>query len=204
MTARGTDSPPFELAPRPGAASPPSGDPGGTCAPASAGPSKLTETPFDVAAVFDLKGSQTGAEHLAPGDNDDVESRRDLVMTEHFSNQAFRSISLDRAPKALGGGDPQPANRQLVRQNEHRGETAVNPGATLVNLLKIGATADVFVSQEVSDHLLAADRQTLPSLGAPALEDETSVLRAHADQKTVCPLAVPIVGLERALSLHPR
>jgi hypothetical protein len=182
----------------------PSGDPGATRAPPSTGPSKLTETPFDVAAVFDLKGSQTGAEHLAPGDNDDVESRRDLVMTEHFSNQAFRSISLDRAPKALGGGDPQPANRQLVRQNEHRGETAVNPGATLVNLLKIGATADVLVSQEVSDHLLAADRQTLPSFGAPPLQDETPVLRAHADEKTVCPLAVPIVGLERALSLHAR
>jgi hypothetical protein len=117
---------------------------------ASAGPSKLAETPFDVAAVFDLKGSQTGIEQLAPGDNNDVKTRRNFVTTENLSNQAFRSISLNRPPQAPGGGDPQPADRQLVRQNEQSGKAPVNPGATLVNLLKFGATADVFVSPEAS------------------------------------------------------
>ena len=114
-------------------------------APWSAGPSKLTETPFDVAAVFDLKGSQTGVEQLALGNHDDVKARRNLVTAENLSNQAFRSISLNRAPQALGGGDPQPANRQLVRQHEQGGKTAMNPGATFVHLLKFGPTADVFV-----------------------------------------------------------
>src|SRR5260221_13152842 len=122
-------------------------------APWSAGPSKLTETPFDVAAVFDLKGSQTGVEQLALGNHDDVKARRNLVTAENLSNQAFGSISLNRAPQALGGGDPQPANRQLVRQNEQSGKAAMNPGATFVNLLKLGSTADVFVWPETSHGL---------------------------------------------------
>jgi hypothetical protein len=150
LTASGTAPSPFELAPWPGVASARSGGTGTTFSPGSAGASKLTETPFDVAAVFNLKGSQTGSEHFAPGDNDDVKTRRDLVMTENLSNQAFRSVSFDRTPKALGGGDPQPADRQLVRQDEHRGQTAVNPGTSLVNLLKLGAAADVFLSSEAS------------------------------------------------------
>ena len=49
---------------------------------------------------------------------------------------------------------------------------------------------------------LTADRQTLAAFRAPALEDETSVLRAHPHQESVRPFAVAIVGLERALSLH--
>jgi secreted protein with Ig-like and vWFA domain len=117
---------------------------------ASAGPSKLAETPFDVATVFDLKGSQTGAEQLPPGNNNDVKTGRNLVTTENLSNQAFCSVSLNRAPQAPGGRDSQAADRQLVRQNEQGGKTAVNPCATLVNLLKFGATADVFVSPETS------------------------------------------------------
>jgi hypothetical protein len=116
----------------------------------AAGSSKLAKTSFDVAAVFDLKGSQTGVEQLAPGDNDDIKTRRNLMTTENLSNQAFRSISLNRAPQAPCGGDPQPADRQLVRQNEQSGKAAVNPGTTLVNLLKFSATADVFVSPETS------------------------------------------------------
>jgi hypothetical protein len=181
-----------------------------------------------VAAVFDLKGSQTGVEQLALGNHDDVKARRNLVTAENLSNQTFRSISLNRAPQALGGGDPQPANRQLVRQNEQRGKAAMNPGATFVNLLKFGSTADVFVWPETSHGLqrrcaskppshtkqrlrfagdcpvrsLTADRQTLAAFRPPALEDQTPVLRAHAHQESVRPLAVARIGLERALSLH--
>jgi hypothetical protein len=117
---------------------------------ASAGPAKLAEAPLDVAAVFDFNGSQTGVKQLAPGDDNDIKTRRNLVTTENLSNQAFRSISLNRATQAPGSGDPQPANRQLVRQNEQSGEAAVNPGAPLVDLLKLGATADVLVSPEIS------------------------------------------------------
>ena len=49
---------------------------------------------------------------------------------------------------------------------------------------------------------LTADRQALAALRAPALEDESPVLRAHAHQKSVRPFAVARIGLERALSLH--
>ena len=154
------------------------------------------------------------------------------MTTENLSNQAFRSISFNRAPQALGGGDPQPADRQLVRQNKQSGKAAMNPGTTLVNLLKFGATADVFVWPETSHALsdrpgqlaaladrplrvrtqggacpvrsLTADRQTFAAFRPSALEDETPVLRAHAHQESVRSFAVARIGLERALSLHAR
>jgi len=72
------------------------------------------------------------------------------VTTENLSNQAFRSISLNRSPQTLGGGYPQPADRQLVRQNEQGGKTAMNLGATFVNLLKFRPTADVLMWPETS------------------------------------------------------
>ena len=49
--------------------------------------------------------------------------------------------------------------------------------------------------------LLAADRQTLPSFGPAAFQNETSVLRAHSYQKTVRLSAPPRVRLKRPLSL---
>src|ERR1700687_131958 len=161
---------PFTAVPAPPPWPPPAGRSGDRAAPpclalagpsrlASAGPSKLAEASFGIAAVFNLKGSQTGVEQLAPRNNDDVKAGRNLVTTENLTNQAFRSISFNRAPQALGGGDPQPADRQRVAQNEQGGKAAMNPGATLVNLLKFGATADVFVWPETSHGLSDRPRQ---------------------------------------------
>ena len=42
----------------------------------------LAEASFDEASVISFKGAQAGFEKLALGDDDDVESRRDLVSYE--------------------------------------------------------------------------------------------------------------------------
>jgi hypothetical protein len=91
-----------------------------------------------------FKGSQAGVEQFAFRDDDDVEAWRELVATKNLSNQSFSSISLDRATQFLRSGDSQSANRQVVREREHRQITAVRPDATIVNLLVLDATADTF------------------------------------------------------------
>ncbi len=47
--------------------------------------SPLAGTPFEQGSVIGFKNGQAGVEQLAPGDDDDVESRSDLVATENLS-----------------------------------------------------------------------------------------------------------------------
>jgi hypothetical protein len=96
-------------------------------------------------AEFGFKGSQAGVEQFAFRDDDDVEAWRELVATKNLSNQSFSSISLDRATQFLRSGDSQTANRQVVREREHRQITAVRPDATIVNLLVLDAATNAFV-----------------------------------------------------------
>jgi len=118
--------------------------------PAATGPpsSLVEEVTLEVVTVFGFKGSQGGVKQPAIRHDDDVEARRDLVTTENFSNQSFSSIPLDRASQLLRGGDPQPAERKLVGQDEEGTVAAVNPGAMLVDLLELLATTNVFVALE--------------------------------------------------------
>ena len=50
--------------------------------------------------------------------------------------------------------------------------------------------------------LLAGDRQSFPALRAAPFQDESSILRAHADEKSVRPFPVARVGLKRAFTFH--
>src|SRR5258705_6651910 len=111
----------------------------------SAGPFRLSKTAFEVVAVFTFQGRQARAEQLALGDDDDVKARRDLVTPEYFSNQTLRAVPHDRASQPFRRGDAEPADRQRVRQQEQRGEAAMNTNAALVHLLEFDAAADVFV-----------------------------------------------------------
>ena len=109
------------------------------------GPSK---TSFNVDAVFALKGSQTGAEHFALRDNDDIETRRDLMPPEHFAHEALGAIPFNCAAVSLRGGDAESTHRQRSRQDEDGREAPVNFRAPLVHLLEIGAPANMFLGQE--------------------------------------------------------
>ena len=51
-------------------------------------------------------------------------------------------------------------------------------------------------------NLLAADGQALPTLGAPALQHQPSVLRAHPHQKPVGLCAMTVIRLKRAYTLR--
>ena len=122
---------------------------------------------------------------------------------------------LSTAPPTFASPRCQPAHAETVGQEEQGAETAMELDAPLVDLLELGAAADVFVRPETgrgihSGHdrecssraLLAADRQALAALGAAALEHQPAVLRAHPHEKPVGPCATTRVRLERALALH--
>jgi hypothetical protein len=105
-------------------------------------------------AEFAFKGSQAGVEHVPFRDDHDIEPANGLVTTENLSYQSFSFVPLDRAPELPGGGDAQPAARQVGGQCEQREEPAVDLGAAIVNLLVFGSPADTVIAAETS-HLAA-------------------------------------------------
>ena len=58
------------------------------------------------------------------------------------------------------------------------------------------------VNRAATKVLFAADRQTLPPLGATALQDEAAVLRGHANKKSMRLSPTARIRLVRALTLH--
>jgi hypothetical protein len=75
-------------------------------------------------------------------------------MTENLSYQPFSTISLDCAPQLLRSGDSQPADIELVGQDEERAVATVDAGPVLVGLLKISTTPDPLAGAEF--HQLSA------------------------------------------------
>jgi len=75
-------------------------------------------------------------------------------MTENLSYQPFSTISLDRTPQLLRSGDSQPADIELIGQDEERAVATVDAGTALVSLLKISAAPDPLTGAEF--HQLSA------------------------------------------------
>ena len=116
--------------------------------------SSLSETPFEYVAVVGFKNSQAGVEQFAFRDDDDVEARGDVVATEDLSNQTFRAVSLNGATQLPGCCDTQPADIELVGQDEQRAVAAPDPGAMIVNLPEFGAAANPLI--RAKSHTLQA------------------------------------------------
>jgi hypothetical protein len=57
----------------------------------------LAETTLDEGAVISFKDTQIGVDQFALWDDNDVESRCDLVSTENLSNQSLSFVSLNRS-----------------------------------------------------------------------------------------------------------
>lgn len=150
-------------------------------------------------SVIGFKRVQAGVEQIALRHDDHVEAGRDFVPTKNLSNQAFSSISPDGAAELAGRRDAEPTDAELVREQKDRGVAAVNFDTAVVHLLELCAAADPLGWSELQ--LFAADGQTLAALRAAAFQNQTPVLRAHADQKAVRPLAVARIRLKRANSL---
>ena len=173
----------------------------------------------NVIPVILFKGIQAGFEQVALRDHNDINTWRNLVPPKNFSNQSFSPVPLDGPTELLGSGDSQSADPECIGQGEQRAVAASCSGALVVNPLKIDPATNSLVGLErrhaatgdppargktpgVKLTLFATDRQPFAPLGAPALQDQTPVFRAHANQKPVRLAATAPVGLKCALAFH--
>ena len=115
---------------------------------ASDGLAALANTALDDVSVVGFKDAQVCVEQVALGNHHNVESRRDLIATENLSYQSFRAISLDCTTELARGRDTQPANANHVWQQKHRGVSAVEPDALVVDLLELRPATDPFSWEE--------------------------------------------------------
>jgi hypothetical protein len=106
--------------------------------------SPFTCATLDETSVFSFKNGQAGVEQVAVGNDDDVESRSDLVATENLSYQSFGSISSHGAAQLLRRSDAQPSYSLLVAEDECGAVAAPKPNAPLVHALELGAPPDAF------------------------------------------------------------
>jgi hypothetical protein len=162
-----------------------------------------TDTAFKAVTIVGFKDGQRGVKHFALGDNDDIKPWRDVVTTKNLSYESFSSVSLNRTAELFGCRDAQPSHRAVVGKDKHRRVTAVYAGAALIDFLKLGTAADVFMRPEPGQMaLFAADGQALAPFRAAPLEHQPPVFCAHPHQKPVRLRPVAVIWLERTLTFH--
>jgi hypothetical protein len=108
----------------------------------------LAKAPTNDLPILGFKGGQAGIDHVALGDDDDVEAWRELVATENLSNQPFGPVPHHRAPQFSRRGHAKTADREGVGQDEQRAVPSVDLDAALIYLLEFGATPKAFVAPE--------------------------------------------------------
>ena len=162
-----------------------------------------TDTTFKAVAIVGFKDGQGGVKHLALGYDHHIKPRRDVVTSENLSYQSFSSVSLNGSAELFRRRDAQASDRAVVGQDEHGCVAPVNPGAALIDFLKLGAAADAFVRPKPRQRcLFAADGQALAALRPAAFEHQPPVFGAHPHQKPVRFRPVAGVRLERTLPFH--
>jgi hypothetical protein len=82
----------------------------------------------------------------------DVEAWRVRVLSEYFPHQAFGAVADDGATEFLGRGNPEACLAIGPRQDKHRHEAAMQPGARLIDLLKLGTAADMAAGAKTVIH----------------------------------------------------
>jgi hypothetical protein len=169
-----------------------------------------------------VKGGEIRLEEPAAGNHDHIDSESCPclgVPAENLSHQAFRAIPGHRVSDFSTRHQPEPGFACWVRSNDERDIAAVPASSDGKGSLELGTPANPAVSAETLGlhcrHPAGAagacgltrsgwrrNRQPFPALGSATLQDEPTVLRAHAHQEAVCATAATTVWLER--TFHDR
>lgn len=168
-------------------------------------------------AELTFKGDQRRAEQFPPGHDDNIEPRRELVATEELPNHTLGSVAFNRTAKLFRGGDSQATFGKSIGQTEQGEFPGVDLDALIVDTLVLGSASNPLVAtkschNDQPEHpasagifepspLFAADRQTLATFRATALEHQTPILGRHTDKKPVRLTATPGIRLKRAHTL---
>ena len=168
-----------------------------------------------------VEGGEIRLEKPASGDHDHIDSESCPCLgapAENLSHQAFRAIPGYRVSNFSARHQPEPCFTCWVRSYDERDIAAVPAASDGKGSLELGTPANPAVSAETLGlhwrHPAGAgawwpvrsgrrrDRQSFPALGPATLQDEPTVLRAHAHQEAVCATAATTVWLER--TFHDR
>lgn len=98
--------------------------------------------------VVGFKAGEGRIEHFPPGDNDDIESGRDLVAPEHFPRQALGAIAFDGRSQLPRRRDAEARVRQTILRDEQRQEPAVKPRAGRIGPFEVGPPLNPFRGPE--------------------------------------------------------
>src|SRR5438067_2927167 len=121
-----------------------------------------TNTAFKAVAIVGFKDGQGGVKHFAPGNDDDIKPGCDVVTAKNLAYEPFGAVPLNGTAELFRGGNTEPPNRAMVRQDEHRRVSSLDTRTALVDFLKFGAAADMFMRPEPGQMVLfAADGQAL-------------------------------------------
>jgi hypothetical protein len=162
-----------------------------------------TSTAFKAVAIVGFKDSQRGVKHLAPGHDNDIKPGCDLVTTKNLTYESFSAVPLNGTAELFRCGNAEASNGAMVRQNKDRRVSSLDTGAALIDFLKFGAPADVFMRPEPGQMaLFAADGQAFAPFRPPPFKHQPTVFRAHPHQKAVRLRAVAVIWLERTLTFH--
>jgi hypothetical protein len=109
---------------------------------------RRTEPSLEGTAVIGFEDGEGDPKEFALGDDDEVESRRDVIVTENLSYQSFSAISYHRAAELLCHRHAQPPHRTAVGLQKKRAIAAVEFRAGLVDVLKLRMAPNPLVLAE--------------------------------------------------------
>jgi hypothetical protein len=175
--------------------------------------------PIEEVGEFALEVGIGGIGEFAARNNDDIEAGFGFQVAEQFACESLRPVSNDCPADLARCCDTETGIVTLVRPDEDRHQAATEPNTGLVGSLEIRTASNVFGRPESGHDALSRrregtacrrelplvrDGQPLSSFCASSLQDLLTILGRHSDQKSVGPLAAPVVWLKRTLTLRHR
>lgn len=186
----------------------------------------LDAAPPDILEFLREEGIRA-VEELFAGNDDRVDGSPASggKLPEHLSNQSLSSVTLHRSAYLSRSDDAEAGTTARGWQQQQCEETALKAGATIENLLKLGAASNAALARKaigrpgaagvrrlhyrapasalpLSAGLFRRNRQALAALGPTALQHEAPLLRGHAHEESVRATAAPVVWLKSAFAFH--
>jgi hypothetical protein len=120
--------------------------------------------PLKCGTVVGFNIPPRGLEHLAPRDNNDINTGQRFVDSKELSHQPFRPISRYRIPDFPASGDAEPRGTNLVWQGETRDELAAKADASIVDLGELRPAAQFHRDDDTVNRLRPLARLRLRTI----------------------------------------
>jgi hypothetical protein len=114
--------------------------------------------------VISFKIPPGRVEHLAAGNNHNINTNQGFVDSKELSNQPFCSISRNRVSNFLAGGNTEPRRTHVVWEGETGHEPTANPGASIVDPCELRPSAQFHRDDDTVNRLRPFARLRLSTI----------------------------------------